>query len=122
MDAPGQSRIAVEIVEAVPVVASPRPAGALDRLEPGAQYVHQGGAPAAQREVVRQVSDVSVEELQQGIETICAAVSAAMAKLSPDNASAEFSLGFKAGLKVPVLMSGEANAALKVTLSWKRQA
>jgi hypothetical protein len=109
-----QHSISVEVTEVS------NASGALDRLDRGATYTSQGSANAGQRDISRQIADISVKDLQQGIETVCAAVTAAMSKVSPDSCSAEFSLGFKAGMKVPVLLSGEANAALKVTLSWKR--
>jgi hypothetical protein len=116
MTTPALPNITVEVNEGVNASA------ALARLEPGASYTSQGDAVPGQRAVVKQIADVSAVDLQQGIESICAVITAAMTKVAPDSCSAEFSLGFKAGLKVPVLMSGEANAALKVTLSWKRTA
>lgn len=109
-----QNRISVEVLE------DSNASGALGRLESGAAYASQGATNNGQRAISKQIADISAKDLQQGIETVCAAITAAMSKASPDSCSAEFSLGFKAGMKVPVLMSGEANAALKVTLSWKR--
>lgn len=106
----------------VEVSVDARPfSGSLSRLEGGASLVSHGDGGATDM-LLRQVAEVPSEILQQGLVAVAQAVSGAMEKIAPDSATVEFSLGFKAGAKVPVLMSGEANSALKVTLSWKRAA
>lgn len=67
-----------------------------------------------------QISSIDANELKQGITSICATVTSAIESIAPDTCSVELNIGFKAGVKIPVLMSGEANAALKVTLGWKK--
>ena len=86
------------------------------RLDPGSEYVH---GEVLTNPILRQVIDIDSEQLAHGISDISAVIGKAMEKATPDTWSVEFNIGFKAGLKVPVLLSGEANAALKVTLSWK---
>lgn len=102
----------VEVVNSASAVVS----DARAKLDPGAEFVHGGvtGGP-----MLRQVIDVDSEQLARGISDISAVIGKAMQEASPDAWSVEFNVGFKAGLKVPVLLSGEANAALKVTLNWK---
>ena len=67
-----------------------------------------------------QVVEIGGDEFAQGLQVIASSIRAAMDKAAPDSWSVELNVGFKAGVKVPILMSGEANAALKVTLNWKR--
>jgi Trypsin-co-occurring domain 1 len=101
----------------VEVLAPGERSGALGRLEPGGEYMSSERESSVS---VRSLAEVSNADLQRGIESVCSAVTAALAKSAPDSCDVEFSLGFKAGAKVPILMAGEANGSLKVTLRWKR--
>jgi hypothetical protein len=91
------------------------PGGALGKLDPGAGYV-SGGAGGW----LRPVSAIDTDELKRGIEQICAALTQAMRAAAPEAWTVEFGLGFKASGGVPILLSGESNVALKITLSWKK--
>jgi hypothetical protein len=88
---------------------------AKDELGDGAEYMH-GGLASAQSTI----ATFDPVLFREGVATVCAAVSEALKDVSPESWSVEINLGFKAGLKVPVLISGEANAALKVVMNWKR--
>lgn len=90
---------------------------ARSKLDPGAEYI-SGGFLAASREV----ESIDTAAVQSGIAAICSAVGAGLQNAGPDSWAVEINLGFKAGLKLPVLMSGEANAALKVTMNWTKTA
>ena len=104
-------------VETLPLITTaPAPAGARHQLGDGATYV--SGTAAGM--LARPVEEIGSAELQGSLARICGAIGSAMREASPDAWSVEFSLGFKAGAKVPVLLSGEANAALKITLNWKK--
>lgn len=89
---------------------------ARDRLDAGATPVSQGDGSAIDHSIDR----IAASDIQRGIESICKAVGGALVAAAPDSWTVELNLGFKAGAKVPVLMSGEANAALKVTMNWKK--
>lgn len=69
----------------------------------------------------RHFESVALSDIRTGIETLCTTVNEALANVAPEACTVELNLGFKAGTKIPALMSGEANAAIKITLSWKRQ-
>jgi hypothetical protein len=86
----------------------------LDRLDDGATAI-SGGTTSLSK-----VIDLDADELSRDLETVTHAVTNAMGHATVDAWAVELSIGFKAGVKVPVLMSGEANAAIKVTLSWKK--
>lgn len=101
----------------VEILVPPERGGALGRLEHGSEY---SSSEREQLVSVRSLAEVSNANLQRGIESVCSAVTAALVKAAPESCDVEFSLGFKAGAKVPVLMAGEANGSLKVTLRWKR--
>lgn len=85
-----------------------------------------GNLPQGAEEVVRRgVADVlydavSFDDIERAIEQVCGAVTSAMDKVRPESCSIEFSMGFKAGAKVPVLVNGEASATFKITLNWKK--
>ncbi len=106
--------IEVEVID----IAIPLPADARGRLGAGATYTSGGEATVLSGSIER----IAASDIRRGIESICDAVSGALIKAGPDSWSVELNLGFKANAKVPVLMSGEANAALKVTLNWKKSA
>lgn len=108
--------IAIEVVEIHSAQVSARGSSALERLNPGAQAV-SGQAPT---EVLDLVTSIGSDELERGLALICRTVTSALRSASPDTCSVELNIGFKANAKVPILMSGEANAALKVTLGWKK--
>lgn len=91
---------------------------ATSELEPGSTLI-SGGAP--QSAAYSQVVDIPSEEIRRGIESVCNILVSALEKVTPESYSVEFNLGFKAGVKVPVLVSSEASAALKITLNWKSQ-
>lgn len=88
---------------------------AIKRLGAGTEATSGGGIGAFAYE------SFSPDEIQAAIERICNAVTTALTKVSPESCAVEFGLGFKAGAKVPVLLNGEANAAFKITLTWKKK-
>ena len=106
-----QALIEVEIVSASPSNAALQRLGSRE-----VEFANNGGSA-----VVREFGNISPDDLSCGIENVCAAVKKAMERTAPESCDVEFSLGFKAGAKIPVLLSGEANAALKVTLRWKNK-
>jgi hypothetical protein len=75
---------------------------------------------AVREALTSSIEGIEESALRNSIEKICSALSLALEKSTPDAWAVEINLGFKAGLKVPILMSGEANAALKVSMSWKK--
>ena len=107
----GADLIEVEIIN----IGSPIRADARGRLDPGATFVSGGGDT-----ITHSIERIAASDIQRGIESICSAVGSALIGAAPDSWSVELNLGFKANAKVPVLMSGEANAALKVTMNWKK--
>jgi hypothetical protein len=101
----------------VEVVSSGALAGPHRRGSGNAEFAAEAAAMT-----VREFAQISSDDLRDGIVNVCAAVLKAMEQAAPESCDIEFSMGFKAGVKIPVLVSGEANAALKVTLRWKRAA
>lgn len=106
------ARESIQVEVSMPAV---RESSALEKLDDGASYV-AGGIPSW----LRPVATIAPEELERGISNLCSTLMQALQKAAPDAWSVEFNLGFKAAGGVPVLLSGEGNAALKVTLSWKK--
>ena len=59
--------------------------------------------------------------LKSTISTLAEDMAHALDKAAPSEWSLEFSIGFKGTASaIPVLVSSEANAALKLTLKWKK--
>lgn len=86
------------------------------------EVIDAPGATGRARATGMAVMDIASTDLSKGLAEISKAVAAAMKDASPDTWAVEFNVGFKAGLKVPVLVSAEASAALKITLNWKKAA
>lgn len=108
---PAGSLIEVELS-----VPEDRPHAALGRLGPGVEPMgNDGGAPRLR---LREFATMDLQDIQSGIASVCDAVLAAMRQVKPQSCDVEVALGFKAGAKVPVIVSGEANASLKITLHW----
>lgn len=89
---------------------------ALRRLAPGTEVV--SGSDVAQR-LYRSFSPA---DIQAAIERICDAVTPALAKVKPESCKVEFKIGFTAEAKIPMLVSGEANAVFTISLEWKKAA
>jgi hypothetical protein len=100
----------------VELYTAPAPKDGRSKLDPGAGLI-AGGSQAIQ--AYSQIVDIPSEDIKRGIESICSVLASALERVTPESYSVEFSLGFKAGIKVPVLISSEANAALKITMNWK---
>jgi hypothetical protein len=80
-----------------------------------------GSEQVARRGMAEALYDaVSSEDIERAIAQVCDAVASALEKVRPESCSVEFSMGFKAGVKIPVLVNGEANATFKITLNWKK--
>lgn len=75
----------------------------------------RNSAEAASAEI-----STSAAELQASIKRIVRAVAGALHDAGPSEWSVEFGISFKSSAGIPVLVSGEAGANLKVVLSWKR--
>lgn len=75
-----------------------------------------GMAPATQ------IAEMALEDLQGRLESVSRAVIAAMKSVQPESCTVEFNLGIKGTSKIPIILSGEASAAFKVTLTWKKEA
>lgn len=87
---------------------------ALGKLPAGSEQVARRGMAEALYDAV------SSEDIERAIGQVCAPIAAALEKLRPESCSVEFSMGFKAGANIPVLVNGEANATFKVKLNWKK--
>jgi hypothetical protein len=109
-----ESAHALDAIRVEVVGEKPSPTDAVGRLDSGTSPI--GGGRGTATEVVT----LAVDDVAKGLQSISTAVVTAMERIAPDSWSVELNVGFKAGSGVPVLMSGEANAALKVTLNWKR--
>jgi hypothetical protein len=90
---------------------------ALHKLDPGATAVSGSSAVSA---TTQELSAISDQELRRGLQSICSTVVSAMSEISPDSWAVELNIGFKASAKVPILMAGEANASMKITLNWRK--
>jgi hypothetical protein len=66
------------------------------------------------------IVELAAEDIREHLEAVSRPVVAAMRAVQPDSCTVEFSLGIKGTTKVPVVLSGEANAAFKVSLTWKK--
>lgn len=88
---------------------------ALGKLDQGAGYVSGGNAG-----LLRSIAEIDANELTSGVENICGALAQAMSKAAPKSWSIEFGLGFTANGGIPILLSGQANVALKITLNWNK--
>ena len=60
------------------------------------------------------------ERMKDNISQITEQVKEALSAHQPEEWGVEFNIGFKAKGGIPVIASGEANAALKVTAKWKK--
>jgi hypothetical protein len=99
------------LVEAIgPSLSSTDPA--LRKLESGT------AAASGWSSVARTYEQISSHDIQNAITTVASAVMTAIRSLNPQACEVEFHIGFKAGARVPVIASGEANGSLKVTLKW----
>ncbi len=64
----------------------------------------------------------AVVTLRSSIDALAGDVAEALKKAAPNEWSLEFSMGFKGKAHpIPVLVSGEGNASLKVTAKWRRE-
>ena len=64
----------------------------------------------------------AVASLKDSINALTSDVAGALEKAAPAEWSLEFSIGFKGKASpIPVLVSGEGNASLKVTATWRRE-
>lgn len=95
--------------------ANPVARNARSQLDPGTTYTSGGRLDA-----IFSTEAFAPDEFGNSLSVICAAIGKAMREASPDAWTVEFSLGFKAGAKVPILVSSELNGVLKVSLSWKK--
>jgi hypothetical protein len=109
--------LAIIQVEVLDPVNARAVGNAQSKLGPKVEYV-AGSTLATVANTA--VEGIEASDIRRGIEAISSAVSMALENAAPETWTVELNLGFKAGLKVPVLMSGEANAALKVTMNWKK--
>ena len=89
----------------------------IEVIPQGAPIDALGGTTA-----VRQIAELGMDELQQHLGSVSRMVVNAMKAAQPDSCTVEFSLGVKGGSKIPIILSGEASAALKVSLTWKKEA
>ena len=65
----------------------------------------------------------AVDTLRATIDTLASDVAHALERAQPNEWTVEFNIGFKGKTQpIPVVLSGEANAVLKVKASWQRQA
>lgn len=104
------------LIEVELSVPDSRPAGAVGRMGAGVEPIGNDGGAGRLR--LREFATMDLQDIQAGIATVCDAVLAAMRQVKPQSCDVEVALGFKAGAKVPVIVSGEANASLKITLHW----
>jgi hypothetical protein len=66
--------------------------------------------------------DDGAATLRSTIDALAADVASALNKAAPTEWTLEFRIGFKGkNIPIPVLLSGEENAALKLTATWKRR-
>ena len=64
----------------------------------------------------------AVGNLRSTIDALATDVARALENAAPTEWSLEFNIGFKGKASpIPVLLSGEGSAALKLTATWKRQ-
>jgi Trypsin-co-occurring domain 1 len=80
-----------------------------------AGLVERGGGPV---EAVRDMG----QDLQNLLAAVTGPIKQALDANAPDTWSIELSLGFKADGGVPFLAKGEANAAVKLSATWKKGA
>lgn len=70
----------------------------------------------------KEVFQNGIVTLRSSINLLAEDVADSLEKAAPHEWSLEFSIGFKGKVNpVPVLVSGESNASLKVTAKWKRE-
>lgn len=104
------TKILVEISE--PAISTPEDP-TLELLEPNTRSI------AGRAKIIERVyEEFSAQEIEQTIRSIASVAISAVDKLHTQTCEVEFSLGFKAGLKIPVLASGDAKAGIKITLKW----
>jgi hypothetical protein len=61
-----------------------------------------------------------LDGLTDGIAEVLDSVRSALLKHTPSSSKVEISIGFKGKVSpIPVIVSGEGNAAIKLTLEWK---
>lgn len=85
---------------------------ALKRLPAGASAVSNlSSGPMEQ---------LPIEKVRATVSSIAEAFANAFAEGGPEAWTVEFGIGFKGSAGVPVLVSGEASANLKVVMSWRR--
>ena len=97
------------------IIESAKRSPVLDKLPEGARLISGGSLASVFYEAY------SSKDVQMAIERISLAINAGLSKASPQSCTVELNLGFKAGVKVPVIMSGEANSGIKITLSWENK-
>ncbi|MDD1517934.1 MULTISPECIES: CU044_2847 family protein [Bradyrhizobium] len=63
----------------------------------------------------------AMSSLQEGLRDVIAKIHSALTDSAPSSWKLELNVGFKGKTSpIPVLLSGEANATLKLQLEWKR--
>lgn len=62
----------------------------------------------------------SMTWLKSNISTLTSGIRDAMDSSKPDEWSLDFNIGFKGEAGIPLITKGEANAALRVNVKWKR--
>lgn len=110
---PEAQEILVEVIDTRNVTSTEK--SALDLLEGDATQISRPIDAVA-----KQYAAIPLEQIRSSIIATGQTALAAIEALSPQACQVEFSLGFKAGAGLPVLVSGEANGALKVTLKWSK--
>lgn len=88
------------------------------------EVVPQGARPAGVRAGIAaspQLAKLGLDQLEQQLGSVSRTMVNAMKLAQPDSCTVEFSLGVKGGSKIPIILSGEASAAFKVSLTWKKE-
>jgi hypothetical protein len=84
--------------------------------------LRSGAKPIARMDAVAgSIIATSLDELEGSLAAISGAVAKALERVAPDEWSVEFGIGFKGTAGLPVIVSGETTANLKVTMSWRRR-